>query len=168
MARRRFQSLPPPACCAPPPPGARYALLGRQLRLPATFFSLGAGACDESCARIRTIARTPHKNRVPIQDKVNAMASSTRQDMQPPVPEEDIAAANEDTTLNLGHAGLTSECWPGARATRSATRSNVLAASRWPALRLRRPARQHSRHCPRPSYPAEARFTPDDSQFLTE
>ena len=88
------------------------------------------------------------------------MASSMRHDIEPqPVPEEDTTAATEDTALNLGHAGLASECWPGARGMGSETR---------PALRLQRPARPRTRHGPRPSYPAEARFTAADSQFLTE
>jgi hypothetical protein len=97
------------------------------------------------------------------------MASSMRHDMQPqPRPEEDTTAATKDTALNLGHAGLASECWPGARGMGSETRSNVMAAPRRPALRLQRPARPRTRRCPRPSYPAEARFTAADSQFLTE
>jgi hypothetical protein len=52
------------------------------------------------------------------QGKVNLMASSMRKDVQPgQVPEEDATAAEEDTTLNIGHAGLASECWLGARGT---------------------------------------------------
>jgi hypothetical protein len=96
------------------------------------------------------------------------MANSMRKDIQTPqVPEEDATTAEEDTTLNIGHAGLASECWLGARGTGPDGRSNAMAAPRWP-LRLRRPARSRLRHCPRPPYPAEARFTATDSQFLTE
>ena|SRR5215469_839439 len=97
------------------------------------------------------------------------MASSMRHDMQPQsAADEDITAAKEDTTLNLGHAGLARECWPGVRETGSATRSNVMAAPRLLALRLRRPARPRVRRCPRPSQPAEPRFTPPLRQFLAE
>ena len=96
------------------------------------------------------------------------MASSTRHDMQPqPTPEGDIAS-KEDTTLNLGHAGLTSECWRGTMGTASGTRSNLTAAPRVAAPRLRLPARLRARHCQRPSQPAEARFTAADGQFLIE
>jgi len=87
------------------------------------------------------------------EDKVTAMASSMRNDM--------------DTTLSLGHAGLTSECWPGARRAGSDAPSKLMASLRRPALRLRRPARPHTRRCPRPSYPAEARLTAEGSEYLT-
>ena len=124
---------------------------------------------------------SPHKNRVlnlrddlqqgaqtTGQDKVNLMASSMRKDIQPcQVPEEDATAAEEDTTLNIGHACLPSECWLGARGTRPDGRSNAMAAQRWP-LRLRRAARSRKRHCPRPSCPAETRFVAVEPQFLTQ
>jgi DNA-binding CsgD family transcriptional regulator len=55
------------------------------------------------------------------------MASSMRNDMRPlPVSEEDIAAGIEDTTLNLGHASLASECWSDARETGFHASSNVV------------------------------------------
>jgi hypothetical protein len=95
------------------------------------------------------------------------MASSMRNHVQlQPLPEKDVTAAKEETTLDLGHAGLASECWPGARRAGSDTRSNIMAAPRRRALRSRRPARQRVRPCPRPSQPAEARFTVADCQFL--
>ena len=95
------------------------------------------------------------------------MASSMRNDMQSlSVPEEEVTAAREETTLDLGHAGLTSECWPSAGGIGSDTRSNVMAPRR-PALRLYCPARLRMRRCARPSQPAEARFTVADSQFVT-
>lgn len=54
-------------------------------------------------------------------------------------------------TLNIGHAGLRSECW---------------AALRQATLRLRRPARKRTPlHCSRPSQVAEARFTSDGYEF---
>jgi hypothetical protein len=54
-------------------------------------------------------------------------------------------------TLNIGHAGLRSECW---------------AALRQATLRLRRPARKRTPlHCSRPSQVAEARFTSQDYEF---
>jgi hypothetical protein len=96
------------------------------------------------------------------------MASSMRKDTQPfQVPEEDAPAAEEETTLNIGHAGLASECWSGARGTGPDGRSNAMAASRWP-VRVRRPARSRLRKCARPSYPAEARFVAVEGQFLTQ
>ena len=76
--------------------------------------------------------------------------------------------SEDDTALNLGHAGLASECWSGTPGTRSNTRSNAMAAPQRPALRLRQSARPRMRHCPRPPYPAEARFTATDCQFLPE
>jgi hypothetical protein len=95
------------------------------------------------------------------------MASSRRNDTQT-APEVNVATAKEDTTLNLGHAGLASECWPGARGTGSGTCSSMMAAPRVAVLRLRRPASQRARHCPRPSQPADARFAAADSQFLMD
>jgi hypothetical protein len=54
-------------------------------------------------------------------------------------------------TLNIGHAGLRSECW---------------AALRQATLRLRRPARKRTPlHCSRPSQVAEARFTLNGYEF---
>ena len=94
------------------------------------------------------------------------MASSTRSDKQPqPLQEEHVTAAPEDTTLTLGHAGLASECWPGARAAESDIWCKVMAMPRRPMWRVRLPARPRPRHCPRPSQPAEARITSADSQF---
>ena len=98
------------------------------------------------------------------------MANSMRNDMRPqPVPEDEVAVAEHDTTLNLGHAGLASECWTGGRGAGSGTtRSNMMPAPRAAALCLRRPVRPRGRQRPRPSQPAEARFAAADGQFLTE
>lgn len=103
------------------------------------------------------------------QDKVNAMASSMRHEMPPQqMTDDDITAPEEDTTLDLGHARIACECWSGAQRAGCGTRSNVKETLRRPALRLRSPTRLRMRHGPRPSQPAEARFTPSDAQFLNE
>jgi DNA-binding CsgD family transcriptional regulator len=61
------------------------------------------------------------------QDKVKAMASSMRNDMRPlPVPEEDFVVGIEDPTLNLGHAGLESECWSDAAQIGFYTSNNLM------------------------------------------
>jgi len=97
------------------------------------------------------------------------MANSMGNDMPPQwAPEEDTKAGQDDTTLNLGHAGLARECWPGPAGGGSDVRTNVIAALRRPALRLQRSARPCTRRCPRPFYPAEARFTAVDIEFLTQ
>ena len=54
-------------------------------------------------------------------------------------------------TLDIGHAGLRSECWTALGQAK---------------LRWRRPARKRTRlHCSRPSQVAEARFTSDGYEF---
>jgi hypothetical protein len=95
------------------------------------------------------------------------MASWKPNDAQT-APQVDVATAKEDTTLNLGHAGLARECCTGSRGTGSSAGNNMMAAPRMVVPDLRRPARQRTRHCPRPSQPADARFTAADSQFLTD
>jgi hypothetical protein len=97
------------------------------------------------------------------------MARSMRNDLQPePAPEEQVAQADDHMTLTVGDAGLGSECWPGARGIGSGTPSNVMGAPRGAAVFLRRAAPTCGRHCPRPSQPAEARFTAAEGQFLTK
>jgi hypothetical protein len=104
------------------------------------------------------------------QEKVNVMPSSTRSEKRTlATPDEDVTTAKAETTLDLGHARLASECWGRLRGSGSGTRSNVMAAPKRPALRFRRhPPQQHIRRCPRPSQPAEARFTPEGGEFLTQ
>lgn len=98
------------------------------------------------------------------------MAQSRRNDIQRETPtdlervpndRQQIAVDNEGLfdgfgpvleSLDLGHAGLRSECW---------------AALRQRTLRLPRSARQRTPlHLARPSAPAEARFTPLQGEFI--
>jgi len=80
-------------------------------------------------------------------------------------PQGESGAAFE--TLNLGHAGLRNECWSGASGTGSGSRRGDSVASRLAAGRLRRPPRSRTPlHWVRPSQAAEARFTPDNREFL--
>jgi hypothetical protein len=72
-------------------------------------------------------------------------------------------------TLNIGHAGLRSECWPGTSAPGWGSGRSESAAGRQAARRLRRPARKRTPlHRTRPAQVAEARFTSDDYEFLTD
>ena len=87
------------------------------------------------------------------------MARSTQNDPhRQSIPEE---------TLNLGHAGLRSECWPGTGVPGSVSGHSASAAARYPARRLRRPARKRTPlHRAKPSQAAEARFTSEDYEFI--
>jgi len=72
-------------------------------------------------------------------------------------------------TLELGHAGLRKECWPGTSAMVSSTARSGPAAPRPVALRLRRPPRKRTPlHRSRPSRRAEARFIPDNREIPTD
>jgi hypothetical protein len=72
-------------------------------------------------------------------------------------------------TLNLGHAGLRNECWPGTSAMVSSTCRSGPAAPRRATLCLRRPPRKRTPlHRLRPSQRAEARFIPDNREILTD
>jgi hypothetical protein len=85
--------------------------------------------------------------------------------------EERQAVSKTDAleSLNLGHAGLRSECWPSASDTRASHRNCGSWPARSAALRLQRPPRQRTpRHRMRPSRRAEARFISDDYEFLTD
>ena len=95
------------------------------------------------------------------------MANPSKNDTQWP-PKAEIATAEEDKTLNLGHGGLKSECWCRARGRDSETRSNMGSAQRATASSLRHPASGRTRCCPRPSPPADARITATDIQYLSE
>jgi hypothetical protein len=115
------------------------------------------------------------------------VASSTRNDPQrqsvPKVEQSlrdpaELAVCEEDSfveigaaldTLNLGHAGLRNECWPGTSAPVSSTSRGGPAAPRRATRRLRRPPRQRTPlHRSRPSQRAEARFIPDNHEILTD
>ena len=115
------------------------------------------------------------------------MARSTRNDAQrqsaPKVEQSlrdlaELAVCEEDSfvelgpaldTLNLGHAGLRNECWPGTSAMVSGTSSSGAAAPRRATLRLRRPPRKRTPlHRSRPSQRAEARIIPDNREILTD
>jgi hypothetical protein len=69
-------------------------------------------------------------------------------------------------TLNIGHACLRSECWPGTSAASwGSCLSESVAPRRTPA-RFQRPARRRTPlHRVRPSQVAEARFTSQDYEF---
>jgi len=69
-------------------------------------------------------------------------------------------------TLNIGHACLGSECWPGTRVAGWGSYCSESEAPRRAPPRLRRPARKRTPlHCVRPSRVAEARFTSQDYEF---
>jgi hypothetical protein len=73
-------------------------------------------------------------------------------------PIDRSGAAQE--TLNIGHACLRSECWPGTSAAGWGSCCSESVAPRRTRPRLRRPARKRTPlHCARPSQVAEARFT---------
>ena len=72
-------------------------------------------------------------------------------------------------TLNLGHAGLRSECWPGTGGMGSSCCDSESASPRSAVLRLHRPPRKRTPlHRARPSQAAKARFSSDDYEFLTD
>ena len=115
------------------------------------------------------------------------MARSTRNDAQrqsaPKVEQSlgvlaELAVCEEDSivesgpaldTLNLGHAGLRNECWPGTCAMVSSTSRSGPAALQRATLRLRRPPRKRTPlRRSRPSQRAEARFIPDNHEILTD
>ena len=114
------------------------------------------------------------------------MARSTRNDAQrqsaPKVEQSlrdlaELAVCEEDSivesgpaldTLNLGHAGLRSECWPGTSAMVSSTSRSGPAGLRRATLRVRRPRKRTPLHRSRPSPRAEARFIPDNREILTD
>lgn len=112
------------------------------------------------------------------------MAQTKRNDAQRPSPVEleptlkergDIAASDEtsigplsDETLNLGHACLRSECWSGMGEMASGRACGATAIP--PSVTRRRgpPRKRSPRHHSRPLRGAEARFTSDDYEFLTD
>ena len=115
------------------------------------------------------------------------MARSTRNDPQRPLAPRveqglrlpaEPAAREEDSlvelgpapeTLNLGHAGLRNECWPGTSAMVSSTSRSGPAVPRSATLRPRRlPRKRTPFHGSRPSQWAEARFIPDNREILTD
>jgi hypothetical protein len=85
------------------------------------------------------------------------MARSTQRDPRRQAAQE---------TLNIGHAGLRNECWPGTSAPGWGSGRSESAAERHAALRLPRPARKRTPlHRARPSQVAEARFTSGDYEL---
>jgi len=69
--------------------------------------------------------------------------------------------------LNLGPAGLGNECLSSVGGMGSGSCRSEFAPPGFARQRLRRPARCRSpRHLLRPLQPAEARFTPDNREFL--
>jgi hypothetical protein len=115
------------------------------------------------------------------------VARSTRNDTQrrlaPKVEQSlralvELAVCEEDSfvepgsaldALNLGHAGLRNECWPGTSAMKSCTAPNGPVAAPCPTLRLQRsPRKRTPLHRSRPSHRAEARFVPDSSEILSD
>jgi len=87
----------------------------------------------------------------------------------------DIAESDEtsmgplsDEALNLGHACLRSECWSGMGEVAFDRACGATAIP--PSVTRRRgtPRKGSSRHHPRPLRGAEARFTSDDYEFLTD
>jgi hypothetical protein len=118
--------------------------------------------------------------------KGNHVARSTRNDAQrqsalkvePSLPDLVELAGSEDgligesvavlDSLNLGHAGLRNECWPGASGRGLSSSRSEFAALRFATQRLRRPRRRRTQlHLSRPAQRAEARFTPDNREILT-
>ena len=62
--------------------------------------------------------------------------------------------------LNLGHACLRTECWPGGVGT-------DVSSQRLAGLRpARAPCKLSTVHHARPAHPAEARFTSNDYEFI--
>ena len=71
--------------------------------------------------------------------------------------------------LNLGHAALRSECWGVTSATASASYFSGSPGPREATVRLPRPGRKRTPlHRLRPSQWAEARFTSQDFEILTD
>ena len=137
--------------------------------------------------RTRFAPRSAFGTRFYHLSKENHVASSTRKDPQRQSVSQveqsrrdlaELAVCEEDSvvelgpaacTVNLGHAGLRNECWPGTSALVSSTGRSGPAAPRRLTRRLQRPPRQRTPlHRSRPSPPAEARFIPDNHEFLTD
>jgi hypothetical protein len=112
------------------------------------------------------------------------MARSTRNDAQrqsalkvePALSDVVELAGSEDTplgesaeSLNLGHAGLRSECWSGASGRGLGYFRSEFAAPQFATQRLRDSRRRHTQpHHSRPPQRAEARFTPENCEILTD
>jgi hypothetical protein len=114
----------------------------------------------------RSTQNDPHRQSVPEE------GSALHDDRAEVVGSEEslfgLSGAPQET-LNIGHAGLRSECWPGTSAPVWGSGRSESAAGRHAALRLRRPARTRTPlHRARPSQVAEARFTSDDYEHLTD
>jgi hypothetical protein len=83
--------------------------------------------------------------------------------------EESISESEPVTDiLNLGHAGLGSECWSGVSGRGLGCYRSEFAAPQFATQRLRGPRRHRTQlHHSRPLHSAEARFTADDREMLT-
>ena len=107
------------------------------------------------------------------------MARSTRNDalrQLAPKVEQELAVCEEDSIvesgpaldiLNLGHASLRSECWSRVSGMGLGSFRSEYAAPQFATQRLRGPRRRARLHHSRPPHRAEARFTPDNREFLT-
>jgi len=107
------------------------------------------------------------------------VARSTRNDalrQLAPKVEQELAVCEEDSIvesgpaldiLNLAHASLRSECWSRLSGMGLGSFRSEYAAPQFATQRLRGPRRRARLHHSRPSYRAEARFIPDNREFLT-
>jgi hypothetical protein len=94
-----------------------------------------------------------------------------------PKIEQELAVCEEDSivesgpvldTLNLGHASLRNECWSRVGGMGLGSLRSEYAAPQFATPRLRGPRGRRARlHHSRPPHRAEARFTPDNREFLT-
>jgi hypothetical protein len=94
-----------------------------------------------------------------------------------PKVEQELAGCEEDSiiesgpvlgTLNLGHACLRNECWSPVGGMGLGGFRSEYAAPQFATPRLRGPRGRRARlHHSRPPHRAEARFTPDNREFLT-
>lgn len=114
------------------------------------------------------------------------MARSTRNDaerqsapkVEPALPDLVELAGSEDSligesgaaleSLNLGHAGLRNGCWAGASTRGLGSFRSEFAAPQFATRRLGGSRRRHMQlQHSRPPHSAEARFTPDNCEFLS-
>ena len=108
----------------------------------------------------RSTHNDPQQQSTPELEKVSSHPSDSKGAQPAPGPPGSL-----QENLNLGHACLRSECWPG----RTATDPDKRYWDSTPRLAMfgqaRPPRRSPLRH-PRPAQPAEARFTSNDYEFI--